>query len=203
MNTSKNDREIWLCLNFTRLPVEVFNRQQSETPVVVLHRQRVICMNTVAEALGIRLASSMNTAYTISEQIVSVERDEKKEFATLEHLAQWAYQFTPSVVVKAPQCLLLEISGCLKLFRGLDNLKQNIREALTNSVLLQHLVSTAHRWQRSVSPRPDGLTTWTTLRIHWHRLLFTTCRLNPESSSRCSRWALLTAVSSWPFPLTA
>ena len=130
MNTSKNDREIWLCLNFTRLPVEVFNRQQSETPVVVLHRQRVICMNTVAEALGIRLASSMNTAYTISEQIVSVERDEKKEFATLEHLAQWAYQFTPSVVVKAPQCLLLEISGCLKLFRGLDNLKQNIREAL-------------------------------------------------------------------------
>lgn len=130
MNTSETDSELWLCLNFIHLPVEVFSRQQMETPVVVLNRQRVMSMNSAAEALGIRLASSMNTAYTISEQIVSFERDEKKEFATLEHLAQWAYQFTPSVVIRAPQCLLLEVSGCLKLFRGLDNLKQQIREGL-------------------------------------------------------------------------
>ena len=72
----------------------------------------------------------MNTAYTISEQIISFERDDAKEIAALTHLAQWAYQFTPDVVIKSPHSLLLEISGCLKLFHGLDNLKSLIRDEL-------------------------------------------------------------------------
>ena len=59
-------------------------------------------MNVTAKEMGIQISSSMDTAYTLNSQIVSFERDEEKEFATLSHLAQWAYQFTPGVSIKAP-----------------------------------------------------------------------------------------------------
>ncbi len=127
MNTSD---ALWLCLNFPLLPVEVFCRQES-SPVVVMTRQRVSFMNQPARSIGIMPGSSMSTAYTISDHVVSFERDEDKELRRLEHLAQWAYQFTPCVSLAPPQNLLLEISGCLKLFRGLANLKKSIHDRLS------------------------------------------------------------------------
>ena len=127
MNTSD---ALWLCLNFPLLPVEVFCRQES-SPVVVMTRQRVSFMNQPARSIGIMPGSSMSTAYTISDHVVSFERDEDKELRRLEHLAQWAYQFTPCVSLAPAQNLLLEISGCLKLFRGLANLKKSIHDRLS------------------------------------------------------------------------
>ncbi|MBT4618900.1 MAG: DNA polymerase Y family protein, partial [Gammaproteobacteria bacterium] len=120
----------WICLHFPQLPVEVFARHQVAKPVVVTIRQRVVAMNHQSEGIGIRIGSSMNTAYTISEDVVSFEREEDKELEKLTHLAQWAYQFTPNVSIKPPHSLLLDVAGCLKLFKGIDNLKKLIREGL-------------------------------------------------------------------------
>lgn len=120
----------WICLHFPQLPVEVFTRHQVAKPVVVTIRQRVVAMNHQSQGIGIRIGSSMNTAYTISEDVVSFEREEDKELEKLTHLAQWAYQFTPNVSIKPPHSLLLDVSGCLKLFKGIDNLKKLIREGL-------------------------------------------------------------------------
>jgi protein ImuB len=89
-------------------------------------------MNAAAYNIGIRPGSSMNTAYTLSDHLVSFERNEEKEYAVLSQLAQWAYRFTPNVSIKAPGSLLLEISGCLKLFNGLDNLKSLIQKGLND-----------------------------------------------------------------------
>ena len=89
-------------------------------------------MNPSAKETGIRPGSSMDTAYTLSSQIVSFERDEARESATLSHLAQWAYQFTPGVSIMAPHSLLLDVKGCLKLFGGLANLKSEITEGLSS-----------------------------------------------------------------------
>ena len=128
MNTNK---ELWLCLHFPHLPIEVFTRGENESsPIVVLSKQRVSHLNKAAFTLGIRPDNNMNTAYTISEQVISFERDEEKEFAMLSHLAQWAYQFTPSVAVKAPHSLLLDIEGCLRLFGGLSKLKAAIESGI-------------------------------------------------------------------------
>ncbi|MBT5154082.1 MAG: DNA polymerase Y family protein [Gammaproteobacteria bacterium] len=120
----------WICLHFPQLPVEVFSRHQVAKPVVVTIRQRVVAMNHHSQKIGIRIGSSMNTAYTISEDVVSFERKEDKELEKLTHLAQWAYQFTPNVSIKSPHSLLLDVAGCLKLFKGIDNLKKLIREGL-------------------------------------------------------------------------
>lgn len=47
----------------------------------------------------------------------------------LEHLACWAGQFTPRVSIAAGG-LLLEIGGCLRLFGGLDALRQEVTQGL-------------------------------------------------------------------------
>jgi protein ImuB len=121
---------LWLCLHFKQLPVEIFSRSQTDKPVVVTNKQRIQYMNTAAEKIGIRIGSSMDTAYTLSSQVVSFERDEEKEFSVLSHLAQWAYQFTPAVSIKTPHSLVLDIRGCLKLFGGITNIKSKISTGL-------------------------------------------------------------------------
>lgn len=126
---------LWLCVHLPMLPVEVFTRglqtEDIRRPIVVLAQRKVRFLNLAAHALGIDIGSSLDTALTLSSQVVSFERNEQKEFSTLSHLAQWAYQFTPSVTIRTPDCLLLDISGCLKLFGGLETLKTKIQQGLT------------------------------------------------------------------------
>lgn len=129
---STSNQGMWFCLHFPQLPIEVFDREKDNTrPVVILERQKVAFMNPAASGMGICEGNNMNTAYTISEQVVSFERNEEKELDTLSHLAQWAYQFTPNVSVKAPHSLLLDVEGCLRLFGGIESLKQKIQCGLT------------------------------------------------------------------------
>ncbi len=130
MNETVATSPVWFCLHFPKLPVEVFARQQQDQPVVVVNRQRVAFMNHLASEQGIAVGSSMNTAFTINEQIVSFERDETRELARLQQLAQWALRFTPDVTIKPPCSLLLNVTGCLKLFKGRNSLKQQIIDGL-------------------------------------------------------------------------
>lgn len=130
-----NTSNLWLCLYFYQLSVDVFCRHQAQgpqagKPVVILDRHRVFAMNEEAQAMNIMPGSSMGTVWSVSEQIISYERSESRELAALDRLAQWAYRFSPSVSLQPPNCLLLEVSGCLKLFKGLDALKQQIHEGL-------------------------------------------------------------------------
>lgn len=124
---------IWLCLHFDQLPLEVFTRSMGDDrqqPVVVIERHRICRLNQAARDIGIAPGNNMDTAYTLSEQIVGFERDTDKESRHLAHLAQWAYQFTPNISIKAPESLLLDITGCLKLFKGLDSLAEQIETSL-------------------------------------------------------------------------
>lgn len=133
---SNADSGLWLCLHFRQLPLEIFTRgltaEERQKPVVVVERHRVCYLNPAAEVIGIQPGNNMDTAYTLSEQVVSFERDPMREYAALSQLAQWAYQFTPSVSVKAPDSLLLDIGACLKLFKGLHPLKRRISKGLAN-----------------------------------------------------------------------
>lgn len=128
--------DLWLCLYFPSLPLEVFTRghteEESHRPVVVLERQRVAFLNEAAGEIGIQVGSSMDTAYTLSSLVVSFERDEKKEADAIRQLAHWTYQFTPLTNIKTRDSLLLNIRGCLKLFGGLGALKIHIAESLAS-----------------------------------------------------------------------
>ena len=125
-----------MCLYFEALPLEVFIRPDNEgnhqqpQAVVVVEKSRVVRMNSRAARLGIKPGHSMDTAYSLSHEVVSCERNEDKEISTLSHLAQWAYQFTPNVAIKSNDCLLLDITGCLKLFKGIDVLVPRVEQGL-------------------------------------------------------------------------
>ncbi len=127
---------LWMCLYFNKLPLEVFIRKwnQETTPddqaVVITEKQRVFRLNQAAQDLGIKPGNSMDTAYTLSDKVVGIERNEDKEISTLSHLAQWTYQFTPNVSIRAPDCLLLDITGCTNLFKGLDALVDKVNQSI-------------------------------------------------------------------------
>jgi len=105
--------------------------EQSETePLVITEKQRVYQCNHMAMALGIKPGHSMDTAFSLSEQVSSSERNLDRETTALQHLAQWAYQFTPNVAIKVPNCLILDVTSSLALFAGLTNLKNGIRSGL-------------------------------------------------------------------------
>lgn len=123
---------VWLCLSFPTLPLDIFCRdqQEAEKPLVVTEKQKVHQCNAAAVSLGIRTGQSMDTAFSLSDQVTSIERQTDKETATLQHLAQWAYQFTPNVSVKPDNCLVLEVGSSLKLFHGLSNLCNQIEQGI-------------------------------------------------------------------------
>jgi protein ImuB len=49
---------------------------------------------------------------------------------TLEAIAAWACQFTPKVSLEPPQGLLLEVEGSLRLFGGLQSLKERLQSGV-------------------------------------------------------------------------
>lgn len=123
---------IWLCLHFPTLALDIVSRDQtcSDKPVVVTEKQRVYQCNLLAWEMGVKPDQSMDTAFSLSDQVISIERQPDREISTLQHLAQWAYQFTPHVAIKMEHCLVLEVSGSLKLFKGQQNLERNILDGL-------------------------------------------------------------------------
>ena len=124
---------LWLCLNFSRLPIEVLLRAgASRDPLVVAsggNAPLVVACDDRAAAAGIRDGMSLSAAYALLPELNARSRDIKTEQKCLEEIAQWALQFTSQVSVHAPDSLLLEIGASLRLFGGLATLCNRINES--------------------------------------------------------------------------
>ena len=114
---------LWLCLRFDQLPLQCLSHTE-EQAVVVLAKQRVLCANDCAAALGIREEMAAATVHGLvgDEPLQLLERDMDAEQRCLQQLCCWAYSITPQLFSWREDCLQLEIGGCLNLFRGLENL---------------------------------------------------------------------------------
>jgi protein ImuB len=118
--------EIWLCLHFSRLALEVFDDRDAERPAVVVEQKIVFCSNRDNLEAGL----AITTAYALYPDLLALERQPQREQELLKNLAYIAYHFTPAVVIAADNSLLLEIGSCRRLYRGLNNLLALIRAAL-------------------------------------------------------------------------
>lgn len=112
---------LWLCLRFPFLPLEVF--PPSERAAVVMAQQRVVCANPAADAAGIRPGMRLAAALGLAPGLQVVARQPEREAELLQALACWAEGFTPHVSLATADELLLEIGGCLRLFGGLEALR--------------------------------------------------------------------------------
>ncbi len=125
---------LWLHLHLPYLPLEVLTRGVDSGEACVLaagegRRRRILLSNRHAAALGVRAGMPLGAAHALG-QLRVLERNEAAERRALDRLCLWAMHLTPMVAQLAPDGLVLEIRGSLKLFAGLDNLLMRLRRGL-------------------------------------------------------------------------
>jgi protein ImuB len=125
---------LWICLHFPDLPLAVFARGDTRaSPAVVSsvsHRPDVIAASDAAKKRGIVPGLSIASALALDPKLAIHLRDERTEIAALKSIALWAGQWTPTVSIELPGCVLLEVAGALRLFGGLDRLLARIGAGL-------------------------------------------------------------------------
>src|SRR5437870_3593633 len=127
-------QKLWTCLHFPDLPLSVFARADArQSPTVVSsasHRPDVLVANDAAKQRGIDAGLSIAAALALDPEIAIHLRDERAEAAALKSIALWAGQWTSTISIEPPAGVLLEISGGLNYFGGLDKLLDRIDAGL-------------------------------------------------------------------------
>ena len=138
---------LWLCLGLPRLPLEVraAGREEREACVLVGPDGRVVQAGDAAAEAGVAPGLPLNAALALCPGMIPLARDEAAEAAALARLAAWAGAFTSMVSLAPPAALLLEVRGSLRLFGGLEPLRQRVRRALAR---------TGHAGRDAVAPTP-------------------------------------------------
>ncbi len=125
---------LWAALRFPDLSLQLHQRGAASCgPIIVQeagNRPRVLSCNEAAAKAGIRPGMPVSAAYALTSQLSVRLRNPAKEAKALAGIAAWAMQFTPTVSLAGTNEILIEISGCLRLFGGLRALSGRIRAGL-------------------------------------------------------------------------
>ena len=125
---------LWLCIYLPHLPLEALDDEAMSVPCAVFEEQqgirKVLLANRAAAAAGIGPGLSANAALALLPELSLAERDLAREEQALQALAGWAERFTSFVSIEQPAVLLLELGGSLRLFGGLQDLRQKIAVGL-------------------------------------------------------------------------
>ncbi|MHC5001773.1 MAG: Y-family DNA polymerase [Planctomycetota bacterium] len=94
----------------------------------VANRQLVVCGCDQAVAAGVRPEMTLAHARALlhHRDVLIRPHEPERDTASLRALAAWARRFSPIVAVDPPDGLLLDISGCERLFHGEDRLLQRV-----------------------------------------------------------------------------
>ena len=123
-------RHLWLAVHLPALAIECLKlenlllntSQDIELPKVIVSGEgaqcEVVAADATALALGIRPGHGLNAAYALAPQLGVLPRQPQREQLALERLARLATQYTPWVSLEAPDALLLEVRGSLRLLGG-------------------------------------------------------------------------------------
>ncbi len=123
---------LWLALRFPHLPLEAAGSRDGDSRFLVIEEQHRVCMATrCARQAGVEAGMKASGIHALAKAEI-VARDRAAETQLLQNLAAWAYDFTPYIEVYGDNCLLLEISRCLRLFGGVENLCTTLRSALSH-----------------------------------------------------------------------
>lgn len=123
--------QLWLCLHLHELAVQCLPQRRPQA-LAVLERGRVHAVNAAASLLGIEPCMDPSSARALAADspLQLVERDQAAEQRALEALSCWAYGVTPHLYCFRDNCLMLEISGSLKLFGGAAAILRHCRQGL-------------------------------------------------------------------------
>lgn len=119
---------LWLALHFPFLPIEALSI--TSTPCALVTRGRIVLPDPQASAAGVEAGQRVASALGLVPGLCLVERVPAREAAALFERACWAGRFTPGLSLR-PAMLCLEIGACLRLFGGLERLRQAVLDAVT------------------------------------------------------------------------
>jgi protein ImuB len=121
-----------LCIHIPRLSIERAQRERVDAAApagrpLVLTRcaggsDVVVSADSQAERLGVRPGMTSAQAAALAPQVLLVPDDPVGDRRALEQLADWATRFGPQVEAVEPDVLLVDVTGCDRLFRGEENL---------------------------------------------------------------------------------
>ena len=121
-----NHRQLWTCLRFCALPLEIFGRADPQGTALAIAtgstRPRIVAANLSARNRGIGAGMSVSAALALAPELIVQPRNPGMEAQTLAEIAQWALQFSPVLSLPAADAVLLEVGAGLSLFDGLDAL---------------------------------------------------------------------------------
>jgi protein ImuB len=83
-----------------------------------------------ARRLGLHAGMTLGQARAMVPELLSLEHEPQHDRAVLAQLANWALRFSPIVEPVEPDTLLLDITGCQRLFGGEHNIAQQARGGL-------------------------------------------------------------------------
>jgi protein ImuB len=126
---------LWLALRFPSLSLEILTRGASASgPLAVASTSAanagIVACNPEARRRGIQAGMAVTAAWTLAAGLQIFSRDAAAERAALERMAGWALQFTPAVSIAAPDELLLEVGGSVRLFGGFSQLWADVERQL-------------------------------------------------------------------------
>ena len=120
---------LWACLRLPSLALDVFARGLGADaplrPFAVTsggHAPRIVAPSAAARDAGIVPGQLVSAALALAPDVVLRDRDPDAEAAALANVATWATRFTPTVSLAAPDAVLADVGGSLRLFGGLPQL---------------------------------------------------------------------------------
>ena len=124
---------LWFCVWLPYLPLEAVSGTMA-APTAVVEEQhgihRVLLADAEARAAGVMPGQAANAALALLPALELEERSLLREQQALEGLATWLERFSSFVSIADHNVLLLEIAGSLRLFDGLQALRQKISRGL-------------------------------------------------------------------------
>ncbi|MEE8281454.1 MAG: DNA polymerase Y family protein [Gammaproteobacteria bacterium] len=128
--STENPGKLWCCVYFPLLSLEVLPGEDHFPRAVIAEsgkRARILICNRAAVRQGIRPGLSVNAAFALIPDLEIHHQDQRLETKALKQLAAWAVSFTPVVSIDEVSCALtMEIRGSLKLFGGLERLREEL-----------------------------------------------------------------------------
>jgi protein ImuB len=142
-------------------------------PLVLVHpvaqREIIVAVDEVARSVGIRPGMTLSEARALEATVRHARHEPDCDAVALEALARWMMRFSPVVALSPSPCtqevtaqrlvrgrgegsscfygLFLDLTGCDRVFRGLDNPIRLVRESLAKLRITAHL---------AVAPNPGA-----------------------------------------------
>jgi protein ImuB len=122
--------QLWIAVCLPSLAFECLPAVDPSLSAVVVESERgqlhVVAASRAAAEAGIASGTKLQTALALAASLQIFERAPSLERHNLESFAAWAETLTSMVSIEAPESLLLEVAGSLKLFGSLDAIKARL-----------------------------------------------------------------------------